>query len=59
MSRTMLMHALIRVTEDIFSTYIFPMAVYYAALIYNPVPDVNSGLSAIDIWSISRFDKFS
>ena len=35
------------------------MAVYYAALIYNPVPDVNSGLSAIDIWSISRFDKFS
>ena len=35
---------------------IFPMAFYYAALIYNPVPDVNYGLSAIYIWSISRFD---
>ena len=56
MARTMLMHAALRRPEDTFSTDICPMAMYYAVWVYNWTPDMQSGLSAIEIWSRSRFE---
>ena len=55
MSRTMLMHAALRCPEYTFSTNLCPMAMYYDVWVYNRTPDVQSGLSAIEIWSRSRF----
>ena len=51
MSRTMLMHAALRFTEDILSTYLWPMEMDYTVWVYNWIPDIQSGLSAIEIWS--------
>ena len=56
MERTMLMHAALRCTEDTLSNDIWPMAMYYAVWVYNQIPDMQSGLSAIEIWSRSRFE---
>ena len=56
MSRTMLMHAVIRCPEDTLSTDIWPMAMDYAVWVYNRTPNMQSGLSAIEIWSRSRFE---
>ena len=55
MARTMFMHSALRFPEDTFSTDIWPMAMYYAISVYNQTPDMQSGLSAIEIWSRSRF----
>ena len=55
----MLMHAALRFTEDIFSTDICPMSMDYAVWVYNRIPDMQSGLSAIEIWSRSRFEPVS
>ena len=52
MSRTMLMHAEIRCPEEKLSTDIWPMAMYYTVLLYNWIPGMQSGLSAIRIWLI-------
>ena len=49
MERTMLMHAELRCPEDTLSTDLWPMAIYYAVWVYNRTPDMQSGLSAIDI----------
>ena len=50
-ARTMLMHAALIFTEDTLSTDIWPMAMDYAIWVYNRIPDIQSGLSAIEIWS--------
>ena len=44
---------------DTFSTDLWPMAMYYSVWVYNRTPDMQSGLSAIDIWSRSRFEPVS
>ena len=50
MARTMLMHASLRYPEDTFSTDLWQMAMDYAVWFYNRT------LSAIEIWSRSRFE---
>ena len=55
MASTMLMHAGLTCPEDTLSTDLFTMAIYYAVWVYNWIPDMQSGLSAIEIWSRSRF----
>ena len=59
MEKTMLMHAALRCPEDTLSTDLWPMALYYAVWVYNCTPDMQSGLSAIEIWSRSRFEPMS
>ena len=59
MARTMLMHAALICPEDTLSTDIWPMAMYYAVWVYNRTPDMQSGLSAIEIWSRSSFEPVS
>ena len=59
MASTMLIHAAIRCPEDTFSTDLWPMAIYYAVLVYNRTHDIQSGLSAIEIWSRSSFEPVS
>ena len=56
MESTMLMHTVIRCPEDTFPTDIWPMAMDYAVWVYNCIPDMQSVLSAIGIWSRSRFE---
>ena len=51
MTRTMLMHVAFRFPEDKLSTDLWPMAMDYAVWVYNRTPDMQSGLSAIEIWS--------
>ena len=55
MTRTMLMHAELRCPKDIMSTGLWTMAMDYDICIYNRIPDMQSGLSAIEIWLSSRF----
>ena len=59
MARTMLIHAALRCPEDTFSTDIWPIAMDYAVWVYNRTPYMQSGLSAIEIWSRSRFEPVS
>ena len=59
MERTMLMHAALICTEDTLSTDLWPLAMYYAVWVYDQIPDMQSGLSAIEIWSWSRFETVS
>ena len=53
------MHASLRCPEDTFSTALCPMVMDYAVWFYNCIPDMQSGLSAIEIWSRSRFEPVS
>ena len=55
MAKTLLMQAALRCSEDKFSTDLWPMAMDYAVKVYNWIPNMQSGLSAIKIWSRSRF----
>ena len=59
MEKTTLMHAALRCPEDIFSTALWPMAMDYAVWVYNRIPDMQSGLSAIEVWLRSRFEPVS
>ena len=59
MARTIVMHAALRCPEDALSTDLWPMAMDYAVWVYNRTPDMKSGLSAIEIWSRSRFEPVS
>ena len=54
-TRTMLMHAALRCPDEIFSTDIWPMEMDYAVRVYNRIPDMQFGLSTIEIWSRSSF----
>ena len=51
MAKTVLIHTALICPEDTFSTDLWPMAMHYAVWVYNNIPDVNSGLSAIEILS--------
>ena len=55
----MLMHDALRCPEDTLPTDLWPMAMDYDVCVYNRTPDMKSGLSAIDIWSRSRFEPVS
>ena len=59
MARTMLMHAALIFPEYTLSTDIWPMTIYYAVWVYNWIPDMRSGLSAIKVWLRSRFEPVS
>ena len=59
MARTILTHAALRCPEDTLSSDLWPMAMGYAVWVYNRTPDMQSGLSAIEIWSRSRFEPVS
>ena len=58
-ARILLMHAVIRCTEGTLSTNIWSMKMDYAVWVHNVFPDMQSGLSAIEICSRSRFDPVS
>ena len=47
MARTMLMHTVLRCPEDKLSTYLWLMAMDYTVWVYNRIPDIQSGISAI------------
>ena len=49
MSRTMLMHAALRFAEDTLSTDLWTMEINYSVWVYNRIPDMQSGLYAIEI----------
>ena len=53
------MHVALRCPEDTFLTDIWPMKMNYAVWVYNCIPDMQSGLSIIEIWSSSNFDTVS
>ena len=59
MARTMLMHAVLICPEDTLSTDLWPMTMDYDVWVYNRNPDMQSGLSSIEIWSRSRFEPVS
>ena len=54
-----LIHDALRCPDDTLSTYIWPTAMGYAVWFYNRIPYIQSGLSAIEIWSRSRFEPVS
>ena len=47
--RTMLMHAVLRFPEYTLSTDLWPMEMDYTVWVYNRIPDMQYGLSAIEI----------
>ena len=51
MARNILMYAALRFPEEKFSTDLWPISMDYAVFIYNLIPDMQSGLSDIEIWS--------
>ena len=59
MESTMLVHAVLRFHEDTLSTDLWKMAIDYAGWVYNRIPDIQSGLSVIEICSRSRFETVS
>ena len=59
MERTMLMNSALRCPEDTLSTDLWPMTMDYAVWVYNRTHDMQSELSAIEIWSRSRFELVS
>ena len=59
MERTTLMQNELICPDDTLSTDIWPMSMDYVIRVYNRIPDLQSGLSAIEIWSRSRFETVS
>ena len=59
MEKRILMHADIICPECTLSTDLWSMAMDYYVWIYNRIPDMQSGLSAIEIWLRSRFEPVS
>ena len=53
------MHTVLRFTEYTFSTAIFPMDMQCDAWSYNWLPDIQYGISTIEIWSRSIFEIVS
>ena len=53
------MHTALIFPEDTLSTDIWPIAIDYAVWVYNRIPDIQSGFSAIEIWSRSMFEPVS
>ena len=59
MPRTILIHVTLRYPENTFSTDICTMEMDCSVWIYNRISDMQSGLSAIGIWSMSSFETVS
>ena len=59
MSIIMMMHDVLIFPEYTLSTDLWTMEMAYAVWVYNRIPDMKSGLSAIEICSRSRFDPVS
>ena len=57
MTRTILIHAALICPQGTFSTDIWPMLIDYSVWVYNRITDMQSGLSPIEIWSSSRFER--
>ena len=55
----MLIQAALKCPEDTLYTDIWPMAINYDVWVCNRTPDMQSGLSAIEMWSRSRFEPVS
>ena len=55
MARTMLIHASMRSPSDTITAKHWPMAVDYKAWVCNNLPKQDTGLSANDLWSRSKF----
>lgn len=55
MARTMLIHAAMRSPENTITPDLWPMAMDYAAWIYNHLPKSDTGLSPDEIWTRSQF----
>ena len=53
MARTMLIHASMRSPSDTITVNHWPMAMDYAAWVYNNLPKQDTGLSPNDLWSRS------
>ena len=51
MARTMLLHAAIHGPDDFVSTQLWPMAMDYAAWLYNHIPKMDSGVAPVELWS--------
>ena len=49
-ARTMLMHTVLRFPGDTLYTDLWPMSMDYYVWVYNQIPDMQSGLSAIKRW---------
>eukprot|EP00957_Ditylum_brightwellii_P159861 12168823-Ditylum_brightwellii.AAC.1 len=54
MARTLLIHASLRSPSDTRTANHWPMAMGYAAWVYNHMPAKENGLSSNDIWSRSK-----
>ena len=59
MARTTLIHAALICPEHTLFTDIWKMTMDYSVWVYNRIPDMQSGLSTIIIWSRSRFEPVS
>ena len=59
MERTALMQAELRCPEDTLYTDLWKMKIYYSLWVYDWTPDMQYGLSAIDIWSSTMFETVS
>ena len=55
----MLKHTVLRCPEHTLSTDLWQMIMDYDVWVYNRTPDMQYGLSAIEIWSRSRFETVS
>ena len=55
MARTMLIHAAMRSPSDTITANHWPMAMDYAAWVYNNLPKQDTGLSPNDLWSRSKY----
>eukprot|EP00957_Ditylum_brightwellii_P181953 13862069-Ditylum_brightwellii.AAC.1 len=55
MARTMLIHAAMRSPSDTITANHWPMAMDYAAWVYNSLPKQDTGLSPNDSWSRSKY----
>jgi hypothetical protein len=51
MARTMLLHAAIHGPDGFVSTQLWPMAMDYAAWLYNHIPKMDSGVAPVELWS--------
>ena len=59
MESTMLTHVDLICPEETLYADIWSMTTYYAVWIYNRIPGMQYGLSAIEIWSRLRFEPVS
>ena len=51
MARTMLLHAAIHGPDGFVTTQLWPMAMDYAAWLYNHIPKMDSGVAPVELWS--------